>query len=576
VPAAIYPKQVELYMEAKRKGLTQSAASAKAGISSRTARRIEKGTHRPQRGRPRDWKTREDPLDGIWERELQPMLEAEPRLDAMSLFEELQERYPQGYEDKLRTVQRRVSKWKAMHGKAKEVMFKIEHPPGEMGLSDFTHLKGVQITVAGKPFQHILYHYRLAFSGWQYVQVIQGGESFIGLSQGLQNALFASGGVPRTHRTDSLSAAYRNTGGRNPKLTQMYAAVCAHYRMQPTRNNTGVAHENGSIESPHGYFKRRLCQALYRRRSFEFESVAQYQAFIAQVIAKLNGKCQKKFATEQTHLQPLPYYRTPDYEVRPASVSTHSTINVRCVVYTVPSRLIGQRLTLHLYHDRIVGFLGTTQVVELARVHIHGSQKIRRARSINYRHVAESLRRKPRAFLYCQWQQDLLPNDQWRSVWETLKGAFDPDQAARLITEALYIAATQDQESQVVEYLHTQLQQSTLTLANLQRSFESKLPSEHYPPVISVQHDLSSYDQLLSSASRPSLPNPDVHPPTPQTQALSRRVANPRTSSHPRKLVLCPVPAGFGAGGSSSSGAQSVHTRAVRSAVALRKVLDQF
>ena len=234
-------------METKRQGQRQVSASAKAGISSRTAHRIDSGTHRPNRGRPRDWKTRQDPLNGLWESELKPLLEAEPRLEATTVFEILQERYPQQYDDKLRTVQRRVSKWKALHGKPKEVMFKIRHEPGEMGLSDFTHLKGVTVTVAGQAFHHLLYHYRLAYSGWQYVQVIQGGESFIGLSQGLQNALHACGGAPKTHRTDSLSAAYRNTGGRNPKLTQLYADVCDHYRMEATRNNTGVAHENGAI-----------------------------------------------------------------------------------------------------------------------------------------------------------------------------------------------------------------------------------------------------------------------------------------------------------------------------------------
>ena len=228
-------------MESKQKGLSQRASSAKAGISDRTARRIERGTHRPNRGRPRDWKTRRDPLDGLWEKELRPRLEVEPRLEATTIFEILQELHPGQYDDKLRTVQRRVSKWKATHGKAKEVMFKIRHEPGEMGLSDFTHLKGVTVTIGGKTFHHLLYHYRLAYSGWQYVQVIQGGESFIGLSQGLQNALHACGGVPKTHRTDSLSAAYRNTGGRNPQLTQLYASVCDHYRMEATRNNRGAA-----------------------------------------------------------------------------------------------------------------------------------------------------------------------------------------------------------------------------------------------------------------------------------------------------------------------------------------------
>lgn len=576
MPAAIYPKQVELYMDAKRKGLSQTTAAAKAGISTRTASRIANGTHRPSRGRPRDWRTRRDPLDGLWETELLPLLEKEPRLEALTLFEALQERHPKVYDDKLRTVQRRVAQWRATQGKPKEVMFKIKHPPAEMGLSDFTHLKGVEVTVAGQPFHHILYHYRLAFSGWQYVQVIQGGESFIGLSQGLQNALFASGGVPKMHRTDSLSAAYRNTGGRNPQLTQMYAAICDHYRMEATRNNTGICHENGAIEAPHGHFKRRLCQALYRRGSFDFESVSQYQALIEAVTAKLNQKCQQKFEIEQPSLQALPRYRTPDYEVRSAKVSAYSTINVRCVVYTVPSRLIGQRLTLHLFHDRIVGYLGTTQVVELARVHIHGSQRIRRARCIDYRHVAESLRRKPRAFLHCQWQADLLPNGEWQELWERLKASSERDRAARLITEALYLAATQDKEAQVAEYLHHQLSQGTLTLAGFQRAFATQLTQQQFPTLTSVQHDLSSYDQLLPNTSGQSFPGVDCDAQTAQTETLSRRVAISGASSHPGELVLRPVSVGFISRRSQSPRTESDGTYAIRGAAALRKVLDEF
>ena len=576
MPAPIKPQQVQLYMKTKQSGSSQETAAAKAGISSRTARRIDSGSHRPQRGRPHDWKTRQDPLDGLWELELEPMLEREPRLEAMTLFEALQESHPGQYDDKLRTVQRRTSKWKAVHGKPKEVMFKIQHQPGEMGQSDFTQLKGVTITVQGKGFHHILYHFRLSYSGWQYVQVLQGGESFIGLSQGLQNALVACGGVPKNHRTDSLSAAYRNTGGRNPHLTQLYATLCDHYRMQPSRNNPGVSHENGGIEGAHGYFKRRLCQALYRRGSFDFESVAAYQQFIEQVLAKLNAKCQKKFAQELPTLQPLPRYRTPDYEIRSAKVSCNSTITVRCVLYTVPSRLIGHRLKLHLYHDRIVGFLGTTAAVELARVHVHGSGKKRRARSIDYRHVAESLRRKPNAFLYCQWQSELLPNLQWHQLWESLKADFEPDQAARLITEALYIAASQAQESQVADYLQTQLAQSSLTLSGLKQAFEFKLSPEQYPDVTSQQHALSDYDQFLHLGPGQPLPIADDDPQTVAVEAFPRRVAEHRTSSDPGELVLRQVPVGFSSRRSQPSGAESALTRSSRSAVALRQVLDQF
>jgi hypothetical protein len=503
------------------------------------------------------------------------MLEREPRLEATTLFEMLQEFYPGQYDDKLRTVQRRVEHWKANHGKPKEVMFKIQHVPGALGLSDFTHLKGVTVTVKGHPFQHILYHYRLAFSGWQYVQVIQGGESFVGLSQGLQNALFRCGGVPKQHRTDSLSAAYRNTGGRNPQLTQMYAAVCDHYRLQPTRNNPGVAHENGSIESSHGYFKRRLCQALYRRGSFDFESVAQYQAFIESVMAKLNAKCQQKFELERPCLQSLPQYRTADYEVLSSRVSAHSTISVRCILYSVPSRLIGQRLTLHLYHDRIVGFVGTTEVVDVPRIHVPGGAAIRRARCINYRHVVESLRHKPRAFLYCQWQQDLLPDADWRELWQQMKHSTDPDTAARWMVEALYIAATQDQEVEVANYLKTELSAGTLTLHRLQHQF-NLMRTLPVPEVVSVQHELSSYDQLFQPQSSPpveSIPEPNERAQTAQTEPLPVRLANGRTPSHPGELELRSIPVGPGRRGSEPARPNPDCPRAIRSAIALRKIL---
>ena len=135
-------------------------------------------------------------------------------------------------------------------------------------------MKQVTITIGGQPFNHLLYHYRLAYSGWQYVQVVQGGESFVALAQGLQNALSRCGGCPKLHRTDSLSAAYRNLEKATAfDLTERYQQLCSHYQMRPTRNNPGRSHENGSIESPHGHFKRRLHQALLLRGSSDFDSV---------------------------------------------------------------------------------------------------------------------------------------------------------------------------------------------------------------------------------------------------------------------------------------------------------------
>ena len=159
----------------------------------------------------------------------------------MTLFTHLQQQYPGEYGHSiLRTLQRRVNQWRATQGPDLEVMFPQEHRPGEMGLSDFTQLKQVEIVIAGKPFSHLLYHYRLAYSGWQYVQVVQGGESFVALCEGLQNALTLCGGAPGQHRSDSLSAAYRNKGRQAKEdFTCNYESLCQHYQMQPTRNNRG-------------------------------------------------------------------------------------------------------------------------------------------------------------------------------------------------------------------------------------------------------------------------------------------------------------------------------------------------
>jgi hypothetical protein len=564
-------------MNARKIGLNQSKAAYIADISERTGQRIESGEHQPNRGKVHENNSK-DPLEGVWEKELEPMLRKEPRLKPMTLFEYLQDTYPGKYPNVLRTIQRRVQTWKALYGPSPEVMFELRHEPGMMGLSDFTELKGMTITIAGKPFEHLLYHYRLAYSGWRHAHIIQGGESFIGLSEGLQNALAACGGVPKQHRTDSLSAAYKNLGG-NKALTRLYDELCDHYRLQPTRNNTGIAHENGSIESPHGHLKNRIEQAVYLRGSNDFGSLEEYRLLIEGVVTKLNQQCQAKFEEEKKHLQPLPKYRVPDYEMLTARVSSHSTVEVRCVLYTVPSRLIGRQLELRLHHDRILGYLGNHQVVDLPRVRITDPDK-RRGRCINYRHVIEGLRRKPRAFIYCTWQDDLLPTTQFRELWAKLKAQFDLDTAAVLIVEALYISATQNKEGDVAEYLEQELKAQTLTLKRLKQQFNQDC-SQKFPPLTIEQHDLSSYDQLFESNPRSdhnpeSIPESrstsEAAPPVPYSDPLGIYGA----SSGAGAMVLLEVFIGIMRAGIASAQRSSAATGTHRSSTSQRKKFFQL
>jgi len=365
MPAPLSLRIKERYMAKRAGGLSQQVAADAVGISVRSAQRIDRGDLQPegqqQRVRGRNWRTRVDPLAEVWDSLLVPMLQKAPQLEPQTLLLHLEQTYPdQEWYRRKRTLQRRVEQWKALHGPALGVMFMQHHQPGVTGMSDFTLLKGQPITVAGVVVEHRLFHFRLPYSGWCHVEVIHGGESFVALAEALQNALEACGGVPAEHRTDSLSACYRNRDGSYAgDYTSRYRELCAHLGVIATRNNRGVAHENGAIEGPHRHWKHRLEQQLLQRGSREFETEGEYRQLVAQVSATLNNREEVKgrLEIEQLHLQPLPIERFADYDPMVVRVRSTSTIEVRQVTYSVPSRLIGQQLTVHLRHDRLDLFL---------------------------------------------------------------------------------------------------------------------------------------------------------------------------------------------------------------------------
>ena len=376
MPAPLSLRIKERYMARRAEGLSQQVAADAVGISVRSAQRIDRGELQPegqQQQRARHWRTRADPLAEVWDSVLVPMLEKAPQLEAQTLLLHLEQTFPgREWFRRKRTLQRRVEQWRALHGPSREVMFLQEHRAGVLGISDFTLLKGEPITVAGQVLEHRLFHFRLPFSGWCHVEVIHGGESFVALAEALQNALVACGGVPAEHRTDSLSACFRNRDGSYAgDYTSRYRELCAHLGVIATRNNRGVAHENGAIEGPHRHWKHRMEQQLIQRGSRDFEAEADYRQLVGQVSASLNGRdsVQQKLAIERLHLRPLPVERFADYEPQVVRVRSTSTIEVRSVTYSVPSRLIGHQLTVHLHHDRLDLFLRSQFVETLPRLH---------------------------------------------------------------------------------------------------------------------------------------------------------------------------------------------------------------
>ena len=481
-------KQEEMYMKNRQTGQSQDVAAAKSGVSVRSGRRIERGERIHA---PRTWRTREDPLGGVWETHLAPLLAQAPDLTGLTLLEYLEDTFPGDYDGRiLRTLQRRVQHWKAVHGPDKAVIFRQQAEPGRQGLSDFTHVASA-ITLAGQPFVHLLYQFRLAFSGWRHVQVVQGGESYAALSEGLQGALRQLGGCPGEHRTDSLSAAFDNLTGE-PRAR--YEALCQHYGMTPTHNNPGASHENGAIETAHGSLKRRLSQALKVRGSADFASVDAYQQCIDRVVGRLNRRVATRLGQEQAVLQPLPDVGFASYTELVVKVTRSATIEVRRVLYSVPSRLVGSRLRVHLYQDRLVGYLGTTRVVTLPRIHAHGQQRLRQ---VDYRHVIHGLAAKPQAFRYSRLRDDLLPNDRYRRLWRTIDHALPAREACKWMVGVLRIAADHDCEAALIDDLEPLIAAGEIpTLHQLQARY---LPSQPGHDVPVTQHALADYDRLLSS-----------------------------------------------------------------------------
>lgn len=287
-----------------------AVASAKAGFSTATGYRIKDDPRLPSRKRVPRGRRRPDPLGDVWDSEVVPILKAAPGLRAIAVFEELRRRHPEIGPGIRRTLERRMRAWRALAGPERDVIFRQEYEPGRLGLSDFTDTSALGIVIVGVALAHRLYHFRLAFSGFEHAHVVLGGESFVVLAEGLQNALWMLGGVPLEHRSDSLSAAFLNLDrDAQEDLTRRYQGLMRHYGMTPTRNNPGVAHENGSIESSHGHLKKALEDALLLRGSRDFDDLDAYRGFVDEVVGRRNANNRKRIELERTRLAPLPKRR---------------------------------------------------------------------------------------------------------------------------------------------------------------------------------------------------------------------------------------------------------------------------
>ena len=495
-----------------RRTLSPEAAAAKAGFSTASAYRIEADPRLPSAKTEPRGRRRPDPLAPYWDAEIVPILKAAPGIRVIGVLEELRRRHSDLNPNIRRTLERRILAWRALHGPEQDVIFRQEHEPGRLGLSDFTDAGCLGVSIAGEALDHRLYHFRLVFSGFEHAHVVLGGESFAALAEGLQNALWALGGAPKEHRSDSLSAAFRNLAAdAREDITERYAALMGHYGMTATRNNTGVAHENGSIESAHGHLKQALEDALLLRGSRDFADLDAYRAFVDAIVGRRNANLAKPIALEKAALGPLPKGRTTDFEEKVIPVTSSGGFILRRVFYTVPSRLIGHRLRVRIFDDRLECFLGMTPVATLRRGRpvsdSNGGHRASEGRPsyttgyvVDYRHVIRSLRRKPMALANLVYRDQLFPRAAYKHAFEALQKRGDVRYACKMTVELLALAHERACEAELAAAISADLDAGRLPdLAALRDRFR---PAQTAIPNVAVElAPLRVYDELAALAN---------------------------------------------------------------------------
>lgn len=487
----ITDQQVQKLRRLAGNGVPKEVAASRAGMDAKTARKYRRLAKLPSEVEPmdRDWRTRPDAFAEVWP-QLEELLQANPGLEAKTLFDDLRRRHPGRFADgQLRTLQRRLKRWRAECGPAREVFFAQVHHPGRLAASDFTHCTELGVTINGSPFAHLIYHFVLTYSNWE-AGTVCFSESYESLSEGLQNALWELGGVPLLHRTDRLTAAVQPGAGGKEAFKRRYQGLLGHYGLQGQAIRAGKGNENGDVEQSHHRFKTAVDQALMLRGSRDFAGRCDYEAFLRQMFARQNAGRAARLAEERPSLRPLPKHRLEAFKRLRVRVDAGSTIRVEGNVYSVASRLIGEWVEARLHAERVEVFYGQKRVEGLARLRGRGKHRI------EYRHVIDWLVRKPGAFEEYRYRADLFPSSRFRMAYDLLLER-QPGRAAKEYLRILYLAAREG-EAGVEAALAALLEEGgPLEAAAVEERLRRRDPIRPATEVTVPPVDLGLYDALL-------------------------------------------------------------------------------
>ena len=485
--------QVRKLMEEMSKHGKIGRASMMAGVDRKTGRKyVQEGKVPSQMETDRTWRTRQDPFEEEWP-DIQSMLQVDPGLEGKTLFDWLLEEKPGKYEaGQLRTFQRRVKQWRALEGPDKEVFFDQAHRPGEAMQTDFTNANRLNITIAGEPFDHLLCHPVLPYSNWEWATVCRS-ESFVALKRGIQSAVFQLGKTPKFQQTDNLSAAtHRLQGTHTREFNEDYKQFIAYLGMTPRTIAIGTPEQNGDVESLHRPLKNRLEQRLKLQGSRDFDSVECYEKWVQAIIRETNKTKSKRVVEEMVVMKPLAVSRLPEYQTEEVRVSSRSTIRVKRNVYSVPSRLMGEKVKVRIYDEQLEVFYGGIRQLGVARL------LGRNGHHIDYRHIIWSLVKKPGAFQRYRYRDELFPSLTFRKAYDALTEAYGHGTKTDSHYLKILHQAAAVSESEVETALELMLAEKRVPDADLVKALvQPETPK--LPEMAPYTADLSEYDVLLKA-----------------------------------------------------------------------------
>ncbi len=463
-----------------------SIAATKAGMDIKTARKYAKNPEfKKDDDSTRHWRTRSDPFEHVWEK-IEELLSSAPGLQANTILDWLLVEYPNDFKlSQLRTLQRRCTEWRACNGPDKDIIFPQIIYPGRQSQSDCTWMNKLKITINGEQFDHMLFHFMLPYSRWETVSICYS-ESFESLTKGYETSVWELGAVPVEHRTDCLTAATHKMGNSR-EFNRLWCNFLNHYCVKPSRNNPGESHENGSIEKSNHLIKVTIDQQLMLRGSRDFSDIDMYIKFLQWICKIRNHGREDKLLEEMQFFKPLPDKMWNAPEVTRCRVLSDSTVRYRIGVCSVPSRLIGLILKVHIYPDMLKMFYGNKEVFQALRTtdDVH----------INYRHVIARLLRKPGAFADYQYKDFMFPRLVFRKAYDFLLGSYGAKGDKKYLEVLNHAAITSEVE--VATALNLLLEDNIAPSLDQVKGLVD-LASMEMPTVHIDSPDLSQYDHLLT------------------------------------------------------------------------------